>query len=119
MRITEGRGVDVVFENVADPTLWPGSFNSLGWGGRLVTAGAHGGGLVNLDVKRLYLRRLRINGAAGTNRRDVDRSLKAAAAGQIHAIIDQVMPLHEAAAAHRLLEQSQILGKIILDPTLA
>jgi NADPH:quinone reductase-like Zn-dependent oxidoreductase len=58
-RLTDGRGVDVVCENIADPTLWPGAFNSLAMGGRLVTAGAHGGGEVKLDVKRLYMRRLR------------------------------------------------------------
>lgn len=117
MRLTDGQGVNVVVENIADPTLWPGAFNSLAIGGRLVTAGAHGGGQVNLDVKRLYLRRLRIIGAAGTNLPDVERALTAAAAGQIRAIIDRVMPLREASAAHRILEQNQTLGKIILDPT--
>lgn len=117
MRITNGNGADVVFENIADPTLWPGSFNSMAWAGRLVTAGGHGGGEVPLDVKRLYLRRLRVIGAAGTNHRDVERSLEAAAAGKIRAIINRTMPLREAAAAHRLLEENQNLGKIILEPT--
>ncbi|MGH7767615.1 MAG: zinc-binding dehydrogenase [Candidatus Binatia bacterium] len=116
MRITDGYGVDVVFENIADPTLWPGAFNSLAWAGRLVTAGGHGGGQVALDVKRLYLRRMRIIGAAGTNRRDVERALEAADAGKIRAIIDRTMPLGEAAAAHRIMEEKQIVGKMILDP---
>ena len=117
MRITNGNGADVVFENIADPTLWPGAFNSLAWAGRLVTAGGHGGGQVTLDVKRLYLRRMRIIGAAGTNRRDVECSLEAAAAGKIRAVISRTMPLREAAAAHRIVEQNQIVGKIILEPT--
>jgi NADPH:quinone reductase-like Zn-dependent oxidoreductase len=43
--ITDGRGVDVVFENIGDPGLWPAAFNSLARGGRLVTVGAHGGGI--------------------------------------------------------------------------
>src|SRR5919201_2005060 len=60
MRITESHGADVVYENIGDPTLWPGAFNSLAWAGRLVTAGGHGGGKVTLDVKRLYLRRMRV-----------------------------------------------------------
>lgn len=117
MRLTAGRGVNVVVENIADPTLWPGAFNSLGMGGRLVTAGAHGGGEVTLDVKRLYLKRIQITGTAGTNRKDVERALEAAAAGKIRAIIDRTMPLREAAAAHRIMEEKQILGKIILEPT--
>jgi NADPH:quinone reductase-like Zn-dependent oxidoreductase len=118
LKITEGRGADVVFENIADPTLWPSAFNSLGWNGRLVTAGAHGGGHVTLDVKRLYLRRIRIIGVAGTNRRDVDRAFNAATTRKVRATIDRVMPLGEAAIAHQVLEQNQILGKIILNPTL-
>ena len=116
MDITGGHGADVVYENIADPTLWPGAFNSLAWAGRLVTAGSHGGGQVPLDVKRLYLRRMKILGAAGTNKRDVERALAAVGTGKIRAIIERTMPLGEAAAAHRLMETGQILGKIILEP---
>ncbi|HEX9444928.1 MAG TPA: zinc-binding dehydrogenase, partial [Candidatus Binatia bacterium] len=65
---------------------------------------------------RLYLRRMRVIGAAGTNRRDVDRALAAAGVGKIRAIVDRTMPLREAAAAHRIMEEQQILGKIILEP---
>src|SRR4026207_247463 len=82
MKLTDNDGVDVVCENIADPTLWPGAFNSLAIGGRLVTAGAHGGGMVNLDVKQLYLRRQSILGAAGTNPPDVEKALDAARAGK-------------------------------------
>jgi NADPH2:quinone reductase len=85
-------------------------------GGRLVTAGAHGGGEVTLDVKRLYLKRIQITGTAGTHRRDVERALDAAAAGKIRAVINRTMPLGAAAAAHRIMEEQQILGKIILTP---
>jgi NADPH:quinone reductase len=115
--LSDGQGVDVVCENIADPALWPGAFNSLAVGGRLVTAGAHGGGAVTLDVKRLYMRRLRVIGAAGTHRPDVQKALEAARAGKIRAIIDRTMPLGDAAEAHRILESQQTLGKIILDPT--
>jgi NADPH2:quinone reductase len=117
MDLTDGNGVNVVCENIADPTLWTGALNSLAIGGRLVTAGAHGGGTVQLDVKRVYMRRLRIIGTAGTRLPDVDKALQAAAAGKIRAIIDRSLPLSEAAEAHRILERNETLGKIILDPT--
>jgi NADPH2:quinone reductase len=118
MKLTGNDGVDVVCENIADPTLWPGAFNSLAIAGRLVTAGAHGGGTVGLDVKRLYLRRQSIHGAAGTNPHDVEKALDAARAGNIRAMHHQIMPLAAAAEAHRIVEQNQIAGKLILDPTL-
>ena len=117
MQLTGDQGVAIVCENIADPTLWPGAFNSLAIGGRLVTAGAHGGGIVELDVKRLYLRRQSIIGAAGTNPADVEQALAAARAGKIRAIGHRTMPLREAAEAHRLIEGNQILGKLVLDPT--
>ena len=119
MRITEGRGVDVVFENIADPALWPGAFNGLAPGGRLVTVGAHGGGLVTLDVKRLYQQRLRVISGLGAERReDLARSLQLASAGALRVLIDRILPLRDAAAAHRLVETNEPLGKVILDPTL-
>jgi len=117
MRLTDNEGVDVVCENISDPTLWPASFASLAINGRLVTAGAHGGGTVPLDAKRLYMRRLRIIGAAGTSVADVEKALEAARQGRIRAIINRTMPLRNAAEAHRIVEQNQIAGKIILEPT--
>jgi D-arabinose 1-dehydrogenase-like Zn-dependent alcohol dehydrogenase len=63
------------------------------------------------------MRRLRIIGAAGTNVPDVHKALQAAAQGKIRAIIDRVMPLRQAAEAHRIVEKKRILGKIILAPT--
>ncbi len=116
-RITEGRGVDVVFENISDPVLWPKAFACLRHAGRLVTAGAHGGGTVDLDVRRLYGRRLRVIGGAGASRADVDSALAAASAGDLHAVIDRVLPLSQAAQAHRLFASGGLLGKVVLDPT--
>lgn len=118
MRLTDNDGVDIVCENIADPSLWPGAFNSLAIAGRLVTAGAHGGGTVNLDVKRLYLRRQSILGAAGTNPPDVEKALDAGRSGKIRAMHYRIMPLGAAAEAHRLVEQNHVTGKLILDPTL-
>lgn len=117
-RLTNDQGVNVVCENISDPTLWPAAFASLAMNGRLVTAGAHGGGTVTLDVKRLYMRRLRIIGASGTSLTDVNKALDAARQGKIRAIIDRVMPLRQAAQAHGIVEQNLIAGKLILDPTL-
>jgi len=116
MKLTDSNGVNIVCENIADPTLWRGAFDAMAIGGRMVTAGAHGGGKVMLDVKTLYLRRLSILGAAGTEPRDVEKALDAARAGKIRAIPWRAMPLSEAAEAHRIVERNQITGKIILEP---
>lgn len=114
--LTDGRGVDVVFENISDPVLWPRAFASIAYGGRMVTAGAHGGGKVELDVRRLYGRRIRIIGGAGATRADNAAILDAALAGRVSARIDRVMPLDAAADAHRLFEEGvSLVGKVVLE----
>jgi NADPH:quinone reductase-like Zn-dependent oxidoreductase len=114
--ITDGIGVDVVFENIADPWLWPAAFASLARGGRLVTAGAHGGPVVPLDVRRLYRDQLRIIGGTGPDPKSLERALTAAAEGSLHPLIGEVIPLREARRAHQLVEKGEVLGKVILEP---
>jgi NADPH:quinone reductase-like Zn-dependent oxidoreductase len=117
MRITEGRGVNVVFENIGDPTTFPKALASLMRRGRLVTAGGHGGGIVPLDVNRLYQNHLTVIGATGETPADVEMSLKAAAEGRFKGLIDKIMPLSQAVQAHEWVERRDGIGKVILDPT--
>ena len=116
LRLTEGRGVDVVFENIGDPTLWPGAFNSLGHRGRLITIGAHGGGMVPLDVRRLYFDLITVIGGAHGEPRDVEHALAEAAAGRIRPLIGATLPLEQARQAHELVEAGNVTGKVILVP---
>lgn len=116
MAYTGGRGVDVVFENISDPDLWPRAFASLAPSGRLVTAGAHGGGIVALDCRRLYHRRLKVIGGAGATPSNFESALGAAVDGKLRAVIDRVMPLAEAAQAHHIVGRREVLGKVVLAP---
>ena len=116
-RITGGRGVDVVFENIADPELFSKAFAALARNGRLVTAGAHGGGTVPLDVQRLYLNGITVIGSVGRiTADDLAHCLQAAAEGRHRVLIDRVLPLAEAALAHRLVAERSGVGKVVLVP---
>jgi len=117
MRITEGKGVNVVFENIGDPELFPKAFATIARRGRLVTAGGHGGGIVPLDVNKLYLNQITVMGVTGERPESARLTLEMAAAGKFKALIDRVMPLSQAAQAHELVESRGGLGKVILDPT--
>ncbi|MPZ70814.1 MAG: zinc-binding dehydrogenase, partial [Actinobacteria bacterium] len=117
MEMTEGKGVEVVCENVGDPHLWQGAFNSLAYRGRLVTAGAHGGSHGTIDIRRLYLRRNQVIGSVGGSRRDIGRTLEATRTHGIRAHIGRVLPLNRAREAHELVEQRAVLGKVILEPS--
>jgi NAD(P)-dependent dehydrogenase (short-subunit alcohol dehydrogenase family) len=112
LRITAGRGVDVVFENIGDPDLFPKAFAAMARRGRLVTAGGHGGGIVPLDVNRLYQNHLTIIGATGETPDDVTLSLNAAVEGRFKVVVDRIMPLSQAVQAHELIESRTGIGKI-------
>jgi NADPH:quinone reductase-like Zn-dependent oxidoreductase len=117
VRITQGKGVNVVFENIGDPELFPKAFAALTRRGRLVTAGGHGGGIVPLDVNKLYLNQITVMGITGERPESARQALEMAAAGRFKALIDRVLPLSQAALAHELVEGRGGLGKVILDPT--
>jgi len=117
MRITQDKGVDVVFENIGDPELFPKAFAAIARNGRLVTTGGHGGGIVPLDVNQLYLKQITVIGATGHSHADIALSLQAAAEGRFKAIIACILPLSQAPLAHELVESRATLGKVVLDPT--
>ncbi len=119
---TDGRGVDVVFENVGDPRLWPKAIESMAVGGRLLTVGTHAGdGILPVDVRRLYRNRLTIMGGLGSSAQAdafTDTALCGVAEGRYRVLIDRVLPLAQAADGFRLVIDNQAIGKVILDPTL-
>ena len=118
---TDGRGVDVVFENLGDPALWPKAIESMAVGGRLLTVGTHAGdGILPVDVRRLYRNRLRIIGGLGAGSRGdtfIDDALRGAAEGRYRVLIDRVLPLSQAAEAFRLVAANAVTGKVVLEPT--
>jgi len=118
MRFTGGKGVDVLYDNIANPKVLPLAFHAIGKRGRLVTAGAHAGPNVTIDFGHLYHYEIMIRGQPGYHPPDRDKCFAAAAAGKIKAQIERLLPLSRAAQAHRLIESGEVTGKIVLDPTL-
>jgi NADPH:quinone reductase-like Zn-dependent oxidoreductase len=116
MKITGKRGVDVVFENIADPELFPQALASLRRGGKLLTAGAHGGPIVPLNVSMLYMNALRVIGTTEHTEEDVHAALDAASKGRLKVLIDRVLPLSEAVTAHRIVAERAGAGKVLLTP---
>jgi NADPH:quinone reductase len=118
MEITGGRGVNVLYDNIANPRVLPRAFKTLGLDGRMVTAGAHAGPEAAIDFHHLYDRRITIIGRPGHRPEDRATCFAAAAEGKIKAQIERVLPLSRAAEAHRLVESGEVQGKIVLDPTM-
>jgi len=112
--LTDGRGVDVVFENISSMELWPDSLKSLANRGRLVTCGAHGGGHVDVDMNDFYRRHLSIISAAAAPKGQVRTVYRLAGEGKLRAPLHRVFPLEEVREAHELVSSRDIFGRVVL-----
>ena len=113
--LTGGRGVDVVFEHVG-PATWEHSLRSLAKGGRLVTCGATTGPSVSVDLRFLYMRQTTIIGSFMGTRAELLDAAKWVGEKGIQPVIDSVLPLKEARAAHERMNDRKLFGKIVLSP---
>jgi len=112
-RITNKRGVDVVFEHVGTAT-WDGSFASLATGGRLVTCGATTGFDAKVDLRFLFSRQLSLLGSYMGTKSELHSVMRLVASGRFKPTVDRVFPLAEATAAHAYLESGSQFGKVVL-----
>ena len=78
---------------------------------------AHGGPEVTLNARNLYLNRWQIKGAAGGSAHNVKQALEFARTGKITCAIDKVMPLEGLHEAYDIIENGDVQGKIIIDPS--
>ncbi len=111
--ITNRRGADVVFEHVGAAT-WEKSILSLAWGGRLVTCGATTGWDARTDLRHVFYRQIQILGSTMGSKADLFEVLRHVEAGRLRPVVDRVLPLEQAADAHRALEARETFGKIVL-----
>ena len=112
-RVTNKRGVDVVFEHVGTAT-WDDSLASLAPSGRLVTCGATTGYDAKVDLRFLFSRQLSLLGSYMGTKGELHTVMKLVAAGRLKPVVDRVFPLAEAAAAHAYLESGHQFGKVVL-----
>lgn len=117
--LTHNRGVDVVVDPIGG-SLLSRSLGCITPGGKLVAAGSIGGEDVEIDLRRLIplgISILGLNAGALPPYQAADRFrqlLDLVLHRRLSPIIDRVLPLAEAAGAHRLLAQRATFGKILL-----
>jgi putative PIG3 family NAD(P)H quinone oxidoreductase len=120
---TEGRGADVILDNMGASYL-DRNLDALAIEGRLVVIGFQGGTRTELDLHKLFRKRAAIFSASLRARPVGEKTTICAAVaehvwplvadGTIRAVIGRTMPLAEAAEAHRLMESGESTGKIVL-----
>ena len=111
-RVTDKRGVDVVFEHVGAAT-WAASLLSLRMGGRLVTCGSTSGVSADTNLMMIFQRQIRIIGSFGCRIENVRNAVAKMAAG-IRPVLDTVVPLERFSEGLERLESRRVFGKIIV-----
>jgi NADPH:quinone reductase-like Zn-dependent oxidoreductase len=114
LRVTDGRGADVVIEHVGEAT-WPRSVRALATGGRLVTCGATTGPHAAIDLRHLFARQLSLLGSYMGRFAELQEAAPLLFDGTLRPVIDTVLPLRAAAEAQRRLENKGQFGKIVLE----
>jgi NADPH:quinone reductase-like Zn-dependent oxidoreductase len=110
---TGGRGVDLVQDNVGAAT-WADGLRALARNGRLVVCGSHSGTQFPLDIPQIYHRQLRILGSNGGTYHDLMSALELVKDGILKPVVDTVLPLRQIHEAHRLLEEGDHFGKVVI-----
>ncbi len=110
---TGRRGVDVVIENVGAAT-WKQSVRCVRKGGRLVTCGATTGPIGETDIRIVFWNQISIIGSTMANRKEFNAVMRLFFQGRLKAIVDEVVPLKDGAAAQQRLAEGKQFGKIVL-----
>lgn len=121
--ITDDRGADVVLDNMGASYLGR-NVEVLAVDGRLVVIGLQGGVRAELDLAALLAKRAAVHATSLRARPTAQKAAIVAAvlagvwpaveAGEVQPVVDRVLPLAEAAEAHRVMEASEHIGKIVL-----
>jgi NADPH:quinone reductase-like Zn-dependent oxidoreductase len=113
-RLTAKRGVDVVIEHVGGD-VFVKSVLATAWGGRVVTCGATAGFTPTVDLRQIFFRQVEILGSTMGSKGDLFQVVEHVKAGKLRPVVDRVLPLWEAAEAHRVLEAREAFGKVVLE----
>jgi len=121
--LTGGAGVDLILDIMGGDYL-DRNLRALAIGGRLVQIGLMGGSEATIDLRRLLGRRLTLTGSTLRPRSVEEKGAIAEAllrevwplleTGRVRPIVYRRFPLTQASEAHRLMESSEHIGKIVL-----
>lgn len=121
--VTDGRGADVILDNMGAAYL-ARNVDALATKGRLIVIGFQGGSRAELDLRVLFRKRASVYSASLRARPIGEKAAICAevaeyvwpliADGTIRTVIGRTLPLAEAAEAHRLMESGENTGKIVL-----
>lgn len=114
-RVTGGGGVDVAV-NFTGGDTWRDTQRCVTQGGRILSCGATAGFELLTDARYLWTFEHRYIGSNGWSVADLESLLGLVGDGRLKPVIDRVLPLEAAGEGERLLEEREVIGKVLLEP---
>jgi len=109
------KGVDVVV-NFTGGDTWVQGLKCVQRGGKVLTCGATAGFDPVEDLRYIWSFEIKVLGANGWMREELEALLNMVATGEINPVIDKELPLTEVNEAFRLIEDREVFGKVIVKP---
>jgi NADPH:quinone reductase-like Zn-dependent oxidoreductase len=114
-RRTYDGGVDVVI-NFTGGDTWVPSLRCLKRGGKLLVCGATAGYDPKEDLRYVWSFELKIIGSNSFYDDDLSALMAMIAEGKMKPVIDKVLPLDQAREGLRLIEDREVIGKVVVTP---
>ena len=122
LEITDGRGVDVVWESIGGE-VFTRNLDCMAEGGRMVSFGSNSfTGIGQVDFWPFWMKNLKLIGWGGISNAQsrapeiMEELIALAQAGKLKPVVRHVYRFAEASEAHRLIEERQSIGKVVLTP---
>jgi NADPH:quinone reductase-like Zn-dependent oxidoreductase len=116
MDLTDGEGAHVILDTVGG-AFWPGYFQCIRRGGKIVTFSFTSGKTPSVDIETIMRRQMSIIGSSPQGAKTIVEQVMALVnQGKLQGVVDRVFPLSEAARAQEAMEQRDVIGKIVLVP---
>jgi alcohol dehydrogenase len=108
-------GVDVVI-NFTGGDTWHPSLRCLKRGGKLLVCGATAGYDPKEDLRYVWSFELKIIGSNSFYDEDLKGLMELIQQGKMKPVIDKVLPLSEAREGLRLIQEREVIGKVVVTP---
>lgn len=115
MRLTDGRGVDIVIDSLSGD-LMEQSVEALAKGGRFVNCGCTLGNWARVNVGRMMMREISVLGSVMGTKHEMLETVKHVGQGSLKAVVDRTFPLSQTREAVEYLADRRQFGKVVVVP---
>jgi len=113
-KLTKNEPIDVVIDTVSGPLL-PDLIEVLKPQGRYATCGAMGGPMVEIDMRRIYLKNLEMHGTTQGTRKDFETVRDYVLSGKIKPLVAKTFALEELGQAQEEFKNKEFVGKLVVN----